>query len=139
MRIHVNFKTMSTTGLIVKNTFNKVFNNLAKELVVPVEEIQIAIYYEEKKQKYAVYHKNEKKKDFDIGNYIEAVIDWSGGTALIENTIAQGGTKYAKEYESEIDAIKIVMIQVKDSFPRAVLLVGGEKKRPVNIEEEFLQ
>lgn len=130
---------MSAVSTIVKNTFNKVFNSLAKELNVPVEKIQIGIFYVDGKQKFEVFNHFKRVSEFDFADHIPSVVDWSGGSAMIEATIAQGGARYSKELNTPIDAIKIIMAYKKDCLPDAVLMNAGKKERNVNIEEEFLQ
>ena len=129
---------MSTISNIVKNTFGKVFLNLAKEMNVPVEKIQLGIYYDKGLQKYEVYNQFKKEKDFEIGDYVGMVIDFSGGTAVIETTISQGGSRYSKELNVPIDAIKIIMAYKKDCLPDAVLMAEGKKIRNLDINQEFL-
>lgn len=130
---------MGMSSNIVKKTFITVFNNISKDINAPVEKIQLGIYYDEKGlQKYEVYNHFKKEKDIDINDFIPGVIDWSGGSALIESTIAQSGAKYAKELNEAIHKIKIIMAYHKDSLPYAVLLVDGKKIRNINIEKEIL-
>lgn len=130
---------MSFKSNIVKNTFEKVFTNLAKEMNLPVEKIQLGIYYDEKgNQKYEVYNHFKKEKDIDIDSYIPGVIDWSGGSALIETTIAQSGAMYAKELSVPINSIKIIMAYNKNYLPDTVLMAEGKKIRNVNIGKEIL-
>ena len=129
---------MSAISNIVKNTFGKVFLNLAKEMNVPVEKIQLGIYYDKGLQKYEVYNQFKKEKDFEIGDYVGMVIDFSGGTAVIETTISQGGSRYSKELNVPIDAIKIIMAYKKDCLPDAVLMAEGKKIRNLDINQEFL-
>lgn len=130
---------MSAISKIVKNTFNKVFNSLAKEINAPVEKIQLGIYYNEKGvQKYEVYNHFKKEKDFDLGDHVGTVIDWSGGTAVIESTIAQSGAKYSKELNVPIHTVKIIMAYKKDCMPDAVLMAEGKKVRNVDINREIL-
>ena len=144
---------MSAASTIVKNTFEKVFTNLAKKNDTPVEKTVIQIYYEKGVQKYNWFDgrgngwsewiangctDKKKEKDFEIDEYTGTLLDWSGGTAILETTIAQAGAKYAKELNSEIDGIKIIMEYKKDSLPNAVLFSNEQKVRNVNIEKEFL-
>ena len=129
---------MSAVSTIVKNTFGKVFNNLAKEMNVPVENIQLGIYYVAGLQKYEVYNQFKKEKDFEIGDYVGTVIDWGGGTALLESTLSQSGARYAKECGCEVDSIKVIMAFKKDCLPDAVLMAEGKKVRNINIETEIL-
>ena len=130
---------MSAISNIVKNTFGKVFLNLAKEMDAPVENIQLGVYYDEKgNQKYEVYNQFKKEKDIDISEYVPGVVDWSGGTAVIETTIAQSGARYAKELNVGIGTVKIIMAYKKDCLPDAVLMAEGKKIRNVNIQSEIL-
>ena len=129
---------MSAVSTIVKNTFGKVFNNLAKEMNVPVENIQLGIYYVAGLQKYEVYNQFKKEKDFEIGDYVGTIIDWGGGTALLESTLSQSGIRYAKEVGCNVDSIKVIMAYKKDCLPDAVLMAEGKKVRNINIETEIL-
>lgn len=129
---------MSHIAHIVKNTFIKVFKNLAAELGTMVENIQIGIYYEGGTQKYRVYKDMVAVKEFAIGEYCGMIIDMTGGTQMIETTIAQGGAKYAQELKCNIDEIKIIMKHKNESLPDAVLMKGAEKVRGIDIAKEFL-
>ena len=73
-----------------------------------------------------------------MGDYVGGVIDWSGGTAVIETTIAQSGAAYSKELAVPVDSIKIIMAYKKDHLPDAVLMSEGKKVRNVDIQKEFL-
>ena len=130
---------MSAISNIVKKTFEKVFNNLAKEMNAPVEKIQLGIYYDEKgNQKFEVYNQFKKEKDFDIGDYVGVAIDWSGGTAVIESQISNAGIMFSKEVGCHIDSVKIIMAYKKDCLPDAVLMAEGKKVRNISIEKEIL-
>lgn len=129
---------MSAVGIITRNTFNKIFKNLAVELSTTPEKIQLGIYYEGGNQKFEVYQNFKKEKDIEIDDYCGAVLDFSGGTEIIKSTIAQAGAGYAKELNTKIDFIKIVMQYKENSIPNAVLVIEGKKVRSINIEEEFL-
>lgn len=121
---------------IVKNTFEKIFNNLSKEIGEPVSNIQLGIYYTpEGSQKYEVYRQYKKEKDIEIGNYVGTLIDWSGGTAVIDATIAQAGAGYAKELGKPIELINIIMQHVKGKLPNAVLMVDGKKERNIDVND----
>jgi hypothetical protein len=130
---------MSHISTITKNTFNKVFNNLAKELESNVSEIQLAICYSEGQQKFEAYRNFKKEKDILLGDYVGSVIDWSGGTIVIESTIAQAGARYAKELGVPLDNIRVIMKYNDGKLPDAVLLNGDEKVKKIDIETEFLK
>lgn len=130
---------MSAVSTIVKNTFGKVFNNLAKEMNVPVENLQLGIYYVAGLQKYEVYNQFKREKEIDdFGSYCGTIIDWSGGSAIIESQITTAGIMFSKELKCNIDSIKIIMAYKKDSLPNTVLLQDMKKVRSINIEKELL-
>mgnify|MGYP001569159092 CR=1 FL=1 len=136
-RIHACEK-MSVASTIVKNTFEKIFTNLVKEMDAPVGKLLIGIYYHKGQQRFEVFNHLKKEKDIDISEYCGALIDWSGGSIIIETTIAQAGAKYAKELSVDSDDIKIIMQYKEKCLPNAVLMAKGEKVRNINIEREFL-
>ena len=123
---------------MAKNTFNKVFKNLAAELKTDPSKIQLGIYYDQGNHKYEFYNEMKRVREFDLEDYVGAAIDWSGGTAVIESTIAQAGANYAKELSAPIDEIKIVMAYRENMMPQAVLLVRSAKIRTIDIEKDFL-
>ena len=150
---------MSHVAHIVKNTFINVFQNLSKELGMMVESIQLGIYYDQGQQKYTAYRNfkpimktkegvmrkeneptaaDDKIWTFDIGSYVGMIIDFSGGTQMIETTLAQAGAGYANKEKCGTDDIKIIMQYKKDSLPDAVLMKGGDKVRAIDIRTEFL-
>ena len=131
---------MSFVGHIAKNTFNKVFINLGKELGVEPGNVQLGIYYDEAgNQKFCGYKNMVLEKDIDFEDYTGAVFDFSGGTEVIKSTIAQAGAGYASEYKVPITEIKIVMAYRAKELPLAVLMNGGKKERVIDIEAEFLK
>ena len=129
---------MSAMSNMAKNTFNKVFKNLAAELKTDPSKIQLGIYYDQGNHKYEFYNEMKRVREFDLEDYVGAAIDWSGGTAVIESTIAQAGANYAKELSAPIDEIKIVMAYRENMMPQAVLLVRSAKIRTIDIEKDFL-
>lgn len=141
---------MGMVSFLAKKIFNKIFTNLAKELDAPVGDIQIGIYYANNKHKFEVYQKKEseinpgtmafvKIKDIELDDYVGACVDFSGGTAVVEATIAQSGPKYAKELGCATDDISIIMqYNELKGIPDAVLLNAKTKVRKIDIEEEFL-
>lgn len=129
---------MGIVGSIAKRTFNKIFKNLAIEMDENVANIQLGIYYVGGSHKFEVFRNFVKEKDIDIDDYCGAVVDFSGGTAVIGATIAQAGPKYAKEMSCSIGDVNIIM-QFKDKeLPTAVLLNGKTKFRKIDIDKEFL-
>lgn len=130
---------MSHITTVARNTFNKVFKNLAKELNTIVENIQLSIQYKEGKQIFVVYKNFKAEKEITLGDWCGAVIDWSGGSVIIESTIAQGGAKYAKEFNTPIDNIQVIMQYNNGELPMAVLMNANQKVRKIDIETEFLK
>jgi hypothetical protein len=130
---------MSHITTITRNTFNKVFKNLANELNTMIENIQLGISYKEGNQSFTAYKNFKLEKQIMLGDYVGAAIDWSGGTVIIESTIAQAGAKYAKEFNTPIDNIKVIMQYNNGELPNAVLLNNNEKVRKIDIETEFLK
>ncbi|MDP2778614.1 MAG: hypothetical protein Q8O48_13325, partial [Anaerolineales bacterium] len=98
---------MGMIKTIAKNTFRKIFKNLAidDDLNCPVEEVQIVISFENGEHRYDVYKNFQKVKRINLDDYVGAVFDFTGGTSVIETTIAQSGAKYAKECDSSVDDI----------------------------------
>ena len=129
---------MSAVGNIAKNTFKKVFVNLAKELSCKEENIQLGIAYVGGKHQFEAYKDMRKEKNITLDKYVGYAIDFTGGTHVIEATIAQAGTNFAKTLECPVDDIKIVMAYNKDGMPKAVLMRGQEKIRMIDIEKEFI-
>lgn len=124
---------------LAKKTFNKIFANIAKELGEPVANIQIGIYYKDGVHKFEVFRKFIREKDIELDDYVGGAVDFSGGTAVIEATIAQSGPKYAKEIGCEVSDVKIIMQHnEKSGLPDTVLLNGKTKVRKIDIEKEFL-
>ena len=130
---------MSALTHIAGNTFRKVFINLAKEMEVAVEQVQLGIYYKNGNHVYEAYKDFKKEKDIDLGDYVGTIIDFSGGTEIINMTIAQAGVKYASGLGCDASSINIIMRYKKDSLPEAVLLKDGAKVRDIDIDNEFLQ
>lgn len=128
---------------LAKNAFKKIFKNIASEFEVPVENVQLGIYYTEG-CKFEAYKNFEKVKDITLDAYIGRAIDFTGGTAAIEMTIAEAGPRFVKELseklkrEVALGSVNIIMKYNDDKLPVAVLLCDGEKQRVINIENEFL-
>ena len=143
---------MSMTTTLVRKTFKKVFTNLSKELEDDIMNIQLGIFYNNKEAdaKYEVFKNfeqvvevddtgKETKKLIELGDYVGAVIDFSGGTQIIELTIAQSGVRYAKELCCDINEINIILAYKNDKeLPNAMLCKNYEKVRKINIGEELL-
>lgn len=130
---------MSHLSYIAKNTFNKIFTNLSKEMGEEVNKIQLGIYYTNGMQKYEVYRNLKKEKDIELNKYVGSVIDFTGGTEVINATISQSGPVYAKELNCELDEISVIMQYKEKSLPMAVLMKKKEKVRNIDIEKEFLK
>lgn len=130
---------MSHVTTIVRSTFNKVFNNLAKEFDSDISNIQLAICYKDGEQKFEAYKNFKREREIKLGDFVSAAIDWSGGTVVIESTIAQAGAKYAKEFNVSIDCIQVIMKYNEGNLPNAVLLKNNEKIRNIDIQTEFLK
>lgn len=134
---------MGMVAHLAKNAFKKIFKNLAKELQEPVENIQLGIYYPDG-CKFEAYKNFEKVKDIALDSYIGRAIDFTGGTAAIEMTIAEAGPRFVKELseklnrEVSVGEVNIIMKYNEDKLPIAVLLCDGQKQRVINIETEFL-
>lgn len=131
---------MGMIKTIAKNTFRKIFKNLAldEELNCPVEEVQIVISFENGEHRYDVYKNFKRVKQIQLDNYVGAVVDFTGGTSVIETTIAQSGAKYAKECNGRVDDISIVMRNKVDGLPDCALMNGSSRVRKIDIENEFL-
>lgn len=129
---------MSAVSTIAKNTFNKIFKNLAKEHNTEPGKIQLGIFYDGGQNKFEFYNEMKRVGEFDIDDYVGAVIDWSGGSEVIKSTIAQAGANYSKELSVSINEIKIIMAYRENLMPQAVLMISGVKKRSIDIETEFL-
>lgn len=131
---------MGFVAHIAKNTFNKVFVNLSKELGVEPGNVQIGIYYDEAgNQKFCGYKNMVKDRDIDLEDYTGGVFDFSGGTEVIKSTICSAGAGYAAEYKVPVSEIKIIMAYREKQLPLAVLMNGGKKERVIDIEQEFLK
>ncbi|KKS77125.1 MAG: hypothetical protein UV51_C0010G0030 [Candidatus Woesebacteria bacterium GW2011_GWC1_42_9] len=128
---------MSHITYLAKKTFNKIFNNLGKELNEDVTNIQLGICYKSGQHFYEAYSNFKKVKNIVLGDYVGAVIDFSGGTEMIDSTIVQSGTTFSKNLNCPLDDISIIMRYRKDQFPESVLLVNGKKEREINIEKDF--
>ena len=129
---------MGAVTFIAKNTFKKIFKNLAEELESPVSGVQIGICYNEGVHKFEAYIDFKKIKDINPEDYIGTVVDLTGGITVIEATIAQSIPRYAKELECSPDEVNVIMRYVDGKLPDAVLLRGTEKIRKIDIEQEFL-
>ena len=129
---------------LAKKSFAKIFKNLAAEMNEPVSNVQIGITYSLGSHKYFAYRAFKKEKEITLDDYCGAITDLSGGTQVIEATIAQAGPKYAKEmsqkYAKEVftDKVAVIMAHKDGDFPMAVLLHEGKKERNIDIEREFL-
>lgn len=130
---------MSHVAYIARTTFEKVFNNLSKELNEPVENIQLGICYKNGKQVYEAYRNFKHEKDIDLGDYVGTLIDWSGGTTMIDATIAQAGINYKEHFKCAPEDVNVIMRFRKNKFPEAVLLLNGKKEKEIDIETEFFQ
>ena len=131
---------MSFVSHIAKNTFNKVFVNLSKELGVEPGNVQLGIYYDAAgNQKFCGYKNMVLEKDIDFDDYCGSIFDFSGGTEVIKSTVAQAGAGYAAEYKVPVNEIKIIMAYREKQLPRAILMNGGKKEREIDIEKEFLK
>lgn len=141
---------MGMVSFLAKKIFNKIFHNLAAELEDKVENIQLGIYYANGSQKYEVLQKQASKncpgtmafvkvKDIDLDDYCGSVVDFSGGTAVIEATIAQSGPKYAREIGCSVGDVNIIMqYNATSGIPDAVLMNAKAKVRKIDIIQEFL-
>ena len=131
---------MGFLGHLAKNTFNKIFVNLGKEMGVEPGNVQLGICYDDSgNQKFEAYKNMAKEKDIDLDDYCGSCFDFSGGTEVIKSTIASAGAGYAVELKSPIDKIKIVMAYREKALPAAVLMNDGAKVRSIDIESEFLK
>lgn len=129
---------MGVISIIAKKMFKKIFTNIALELDVKPENIQLGIYYENGSHKFEAFKNHVKEKDVDIDDYCGSIVDFSGGTAIIGATIAQAGPRYAKEMGCSIGDVNIVMQYQEKTLPLAVLLNGKTKFRTIDISKEFL-
>ncbi len=129
-------------GLMVttlcRNTFNKIFKNLAEEMNTDIAKACLGICYHKGGASYEAYNNLTKVKDIEIDDYVGAVIDFSGGTEVIKATINQAGTNYAKEFDCSPESISIIMQYNEGKLPNAVLMKDNLKIRNINIEKEFL-
>jgi len=129
---------MGMISHITKNTFNKIFANLAKEMGAKIDDVQLGIFYVKGEQKYEAYHNLEKVKDIELDEYCGSIIDFSGGTEVINSTIARAGSVYAKEHGCNIDEVNIIMKYNNAKLPMASLMISGRVARRIEIEKEFL-
>lgn len=123
---------------IAKNVFKKIFKNLAEELQLPVEQVQIGLSFENGVHKFHAYKNFKIEKQIDLEDYVGTVIDLSGGIQAIEMTICQCGPRYAKEIGCNIDDVKVIFKHRDGDLPAAVLLNGAVKIRNIDINAEFL-
>ena len=136
---------MSMTAWLATKSFNKIFNNLAKELNEDVSIIQIGIYYKNSCHKYVAYTNFVKGKEINLGDYFDNIIDLAITEGSVDSTIGQAGPRYSKELSQKLqrevktDDVNIIMKHKKDGeLPYAVLMLGQEKQRAIDIETEFL-
>ena len=130
---------MSHVQFLARKTFDKIFKNLAKEMNEDVHNIQIGICYKNSQQVYEAYRHFKKEKDIELGNYVGTIIDWSGGTSMIDATIAQAGITYQNQFKCASEDLNVIMKHNEGYFPVAVLLLKGKKEKEINIETEFFQ
>lgn len=126
------------TITLCKNTFNKIFKNLASELDTEINHAYLGICYKTTGAVYEAYKTGKKIKDIEIDDYVGAIIDFSGGTEIIKATINQAGNNYAKELNCNPDSVKVIMQYNNGALPNAVLMKDNLKVRNINIEKEFL-
>lgn len=130
---------MGMVSFLAKKIFDKIFTNLAKSLDQTVDKVQIGIRWENSAPKYEAYISFKKIKEIELDDYVGSVVDFSGGTAVVESTIAQSGPKYAKQLGVAIEDVSIIMQHnAKTRIPDAVLMNGKAKVRKIDIESEFL-
>lgn len=127
---------MSHVKFIAKNTFNKIFKNLAKDFKEDVSKIQLGICFPEGKRKYEAFLELKKQKDIEMESYL-GIFDV--GIHAIEATIANAGAAYCKELGCKPDEINIIMQYNNGQLPVAVLLKNNQKVRNIDIEKEFLK
>lgn len=130
---------MSHVQFLARKTFGKIFKNLAKEMNEEVQNIQIGICYKNSQQVYEAYRNFNKEKDINLANYVGTIVDWSGGTAMIDATVAQAGIMYQNKFKCNPEDLNLIMKYKEGSFPEAVLLLKGKKEKEINIETEFFQ
>lgn len=129
---------MGMVKYLAKNTFKKIFRNLAAELECPESAVQIGIYFIDGAPKFYAFKNMIKIKEIELDDYCGSVVDFTGGTAVIQATIAQSGPKYARELSAPITDVSVIMRHRDDALPDAVLLNGNVKARKIDIEQEFL-
>ncbi len=131
---------------IIKNTFVKIFNNLAKEQNTIADNIQIEITFSKGTPDYKAYFdfnvvKNDNGKDklITLDEYVNNImIDLSGGVQAIEIIIGQSGVKYAKELNCDKKDIRVILGYAgSDKLPLGVLMKNNNKVRRIDIENEF--
>ena len=125
----------------VKSTFRQLFAKIARELSVPVSDVQIGIRYSKENISFTMLKKYMVKKDFNFEDYTDLTAD---NTLKLLSTIAQAGIMFAKELNCEIEYIAIILSKNGDAFPRAALLQNKGllvadlfKIREINIEKEI--
>ena len=124
----------------MQKTFDSIYLNLAKELNIKAEDVQIAISYKAGKRQYDVYSGFKMvRESVDLNRYTGTIIDWTGTTTLMDTMFAPSGVRYAHEMGVNIDEIKIILSYREKDMPEAMLMSGGAKVRNININQEFLQ
>ena len=131
---------------MVKNTFAKVFINLAKELNTEPEKVQLeltfpngACVYKACNDYQKVKDENGKEKQICMDDYCGSALglDLSGGTQTIATIINQSGVTYANELKCDKKEVRVILGYKQDSLPLAGLMRREEKIRTINIEKEF--
>ena len=126
----------------IKKTFGKIFNGVAKELGAEVKDVKIGIVYKDGQCFYEAYRGNEKEKDIKLDDYLN-ILD--SGTHMIDATIGQAGTRYAKELTEKLEKevvpndISIILKDNPDKIPLAALMAFGTRQRMIDIKTEFTQ
>lgn len=130
---------MGIVKSIAKRSFGKIFKNLSADLDCPISDVKIGITFKDGVHAFGAYKGRDFVKGIKLDDYVGSVVDFSGGTSVVETTIAQSGPRYAKECEASIDDIEIIMQNNDNSLPDAVLLCMNKKIRRIDIEKEFLR
>lgn len=101
---------MSIVQSMAKNTCQNIFKNMFNDVKttmpdVKLENLQLGIYYENGQHFYGIYINNNRIKQIQLSKFVGAV----DKSSIIDATVAQLGTQYAKKLNCNLDSILIIL------------------------------
>lgn len=132
---------------ITKETFRKLFQNVAAEMETPVAEIQLCFYFPDSEWKLAAFKNliyvkliafDDYIEKITLANFLDDVLLKTVGANKIKTIINKSGVMYAGELCCDAKEIRIFLSDNGDNFPKAVLLQKEKRIRRIDIEKEII-